>query len=325
MERENIRVVFMGTPDFAVPSLRALLDAGFNVCGVVTQPDRPRGRGHKLSPCPAKTAAESSGVPVIQMQKITSPEGLAAVAALEPDYVVTAAFGQILTDDFLKIPKKATINVHASLLPEYRGASPIVRAVMNGEKKTGITTMCTVRALDAGPVLLQESLEIGANETGGEVTERLAKLGGKVLVRTLDGMEDGTVVPKEQDSEKATYYPMFSRGYGRIDWNRSPGEIVNFVRALNPAPGAYFMLGDEKVRVDKASVAAIPEGASALLPGTVMISDPRAGLVVSCRDGAVSLDILRRRGKKAMTAKASLNGNPIACGTNLACDGGGKS
>lgn len=317
MMEKKARVVFMGTPDFAVPALDALVAGGYDVTAVVTQPDRRRGRGHKLSPSPVKTAAQEHGIPVIQMDRISSEDGVAQLTELAPDFLVTAAFGQILTDEVLNVPKYGCVNVHASLLPAYRGASPVTHAIMRGDRKTGITTMYTVRELDAGPILLQTATDIQDTETGGELTDRLARIGAETLVRTLDGILDGTVTPKDQDASKATYYARFPKQYGEIEWNRPAGEIVNFVRALNPEPGAYFILGEEKVGALRASVADAPSGQEDLAPGTIVAADPARGLLIAAGDGVVSLDIIRRQGAKAMPAADSLRGRRIPVGIHV--------
>lgn len=322
MARSDTRIVFMGTPDFSVPSLNALIDSGYNVVAAVTQPDRPRGRGHRVSASPVKKAAQLHSVPVIQMDRISSADGTKTIRELGPDYLITAAFGQILSQDLLDVPKRGTVNVHASLLPAYRGASPIVHALMNGETETGITTMYTVREVDAGPVLLQEAVHIGDDETAGQLTERLANLGADVLVRTLDGLADGSIVPVRQNHDEATYFPMLRRGFGEIDWNLPTKEVVNFVRALNPSPGAYFWLGDEKVRVLEASR---HDDRCEAEPGTIVCADPRNGFVVAVGDGLVSLDVIQRSGRKAMQAKDSLRGRQVAAGGRLRMRGDAPS
>lgn len=315
MSRSETRIVFMGTPDFAVPSLEGLLASGFDVVTVVTQPDRPRGRGHRLTPSAVKQKADEKGIPVLQIDKISSREGVAALRDLQPDFLVTVAFGQILSEELLGIPKYGCINVHASLLPAYRGASPIVRSVMRGDRQTGITTMYTVRELDAGPILLQDTTTIGPEETGGELTDRLSRIGASTLIRTLDGILDGSIAGKEQDESKVSYYPRFPKGYGEIDWERPAAEIVNFVRALNPVPGAYFMLGPEKVGVLRASAA--DGDCTRKKPGTIIAASAKDGLMIATGSGCISLDEIRRQGARAMTAKESLRGRPIAEGGRL--------
>lgn len=311
----DVRIVFMGTPEFAVPSLNALVEAGYNIVSVATQPDRPRGRGHKMKPSSVKEAATALGLSIFPVEKVSSPEGIEALKALAPDFVVTVAFGQLLSQDVLDVPEYGCINVHASLLPQYRGASPILQAIMHGEEVTGISTMFTVKDLDAGPVLVQETTAIGKTETGGELTERLSKLGAHTLTVTLDKFLEGSIRPRLQDEEMVSYYPRFSKHFGEIDWSRLTKDIVNFVRALNPSPGAYIMLGDEKVGVLKASPVSCSDNSSA--PGTILRANPTDGLVVRTVDGAVSLDVIRRAGGRAMSAKDSLRGRQIAPGGQL--------
>lgn len=311
MERADLRIVFMGTPEFGVPSLEMLCDTGYNVVGVITQPDRPKGRGHKLTAPPVKEFAQSRHLAVFQPTRIGSPEGMEILRQLRPDLLITAAFGQILSQEVLDLPKFGCINVHASLLPKYRGSSPIVRAIMNGDNKAGVTTMQTVKALDAGPMYERDSVPIEADDTGGSLTEKLARLGAVTLDRTLEKLLNGTLEPKEQDESQVTYYPMFARGYGCIDWTRSKKDILNFIRALAPAPFAYFEINGEKIRAVSASDGGdTTEGAA----GQVMQADAKRGLLMQCADGLVSIDTLRRPGARQMSAKESLRGKPIQVG-----------
>ena len=234
-----MRIVFMGTPEFAVPSLRALLDNGFEVVGAITQPDRPAGRGHKLTPCPVKLLAQERGVPVYQFERIKNQEGVDCLRALKPDLVVTAAFGQLLSREILEIPQYGTVNVHASLLPQYRGSAPINWCILEGETEAGVTTMLTDAGMDTGDMLLKASTPIGELETAGELTQRLSELGAQLLIDTLKVYPNGDLKPTPQDAAEASYQPMLTREMGRIDWTKSAEEIARQVRGLNPWPCAY--------------------------------------------------------------------------------------
>ena len=311
------RVVFMGTPEFAVPSLEALCDAGFEVAGVFTQPDRPAGRGKKLTACPVKLAALARGLDVYQFERVKAPEGVAQLRALEPDVVVTAAFGQILTQELLDIPAHGTVNVHASLLPKYRGSAPINWCVLNGEKQAGVTIMLTDIGIDTGDMLASRATDIGEMETAGELTARLAEIGAKLLVGTLPGYLDGSVRPVKQDPEQATYLPMLDKGMGEIDWSLSAREIACRVRGLNPWPCAYTDMAEGRLKLYLAR--AVDDETDAA-PGTVIASGPKAGLVVKCGTGALEVLEMQAPGGKRMAAKAYLAGKKIDAGTRFGKD-----
>ena len=308
-----MRVVFMGTPEFAVESLRALTEMPVEVVGVFTQPDRPVGRGHKIEKPPVKILAEEKGIPVFQFEKIRKQEGLDALRALKPDLCVTAAFGQILSKKILEVPRLGTINVHASLLPKHRGAAPVNQAIIMGDTKTGVTTMLTDVGLDTGDMLLSAVTDIGEDETAGELTVRLARLGAELLKETITRYAAGELQPVKQDETLATYEPMMDKTAGRIDWNRSVREIYNLVRGVDPWPGAYTCYNGEVMKVWKVSA---QTGQSAV-PGTVIRSSGREGLAVACADGAVEIVELQMPGGKRMSAKAYLAGKKIPTGTVL--------
>ena len=236
-----MRVVFMGTPEFAVPSLKALLDAGYGVVGVFTQPDRPVGRGHKLAACPVKKLAVERGVPVYQFERLRNEEGLACLRSLAPDIVVTAAFGQILSQALLDVPKMGTVNVHASLLPAYRGAAPINWCILNGETRTGVTTMLTDAGVDTGAMLLRRETDIGEVETAAELSVRLSQLGAELLIETLKGYIAGEIAPIPQDERLASRQPMLKKEMGLIDWTRSAKEIA--LSGARPRPVAQRLHG----------------------------------------------------------------------------------
>ena len=312
---ERYRVVFMGTPAFAVPSLRALAEDGrYDIVGVITQPDRPAGRGNRLTACPVKEYALGKGLPVYQFERIRRPEGVAKMKELAPDVCVTAAFGQILTQELLDIPVHGTVNVHASLLPKYRGSAPINWCVLMGEQETGVTLMRTDAGIDTGDMLKSVATPIGALETAGELTERLSELGAQLLADTLPDYLEGKVAPVPQDAEQASYQPMLDKAMGEIDWTRTAREIACRVRGLNPWPCAYTDLGDGRLKVYLAQAV---DGASDAAPGTVIASGPKEGLVVQCGDGALEILEMQAPGGKRMAARAYLMGKRIEVGTVL--------
>ena len=309
--KKSSKIVFMGTPDFGVPSLRMLIEEGYNVAGCITQPDRKSGRGNKLTPPPAKICAQDHCIPVYQFEKISSEEGEKFLSELKPDLLITAAFGHILSENILSIPKFGCINVHASLLPKYRGSAPIQWAIINGEVKTGITTMYTVKALDAGDILEQDIVPITPEMTGGELYNELSILGAKTLKRTLKKLEDGTLKRMPQDPAEASYFPMFTKDFWEIDFNKSCRDIINFIRAANPMPGAYVLYNGERIKVYKASIFPLDSSAQ---PGEVIVADDKNGLLVAASDGVLSLDVIKRSGSKQMNAKDSLRGRKIEPG-----------
>ncbi len=308
------KIVFMGTPEFAVPSLDALLDAGYHVAGVFTQPDRPAGRGKKLTACPVKARALERGCEVFQFEKVKTPEGVAQLKALEPDVIVTAAFGQILTQEILDIPQFGVVNVHASLLPRHRGSAPINWCILQGEKTAGVTTMLTARGIDTGDMLLKAETEIGELETAGELTVRLSEMGGKLLVETLEKYLTGEIKPIAQDEVASTYEPMLEKEMGLIDWTKSASEIACQVRGLNPWPCAYtdYEAGRLKVYLAKAA-----DTTADAAPGTVIASGAKEGLIVACGQGCLELLEIQAPNAKRMTAKVYLMGKKIDVGTRF--------
>ena len=309
-----MRIVFMGTPEFALPSLKALLESRHEVVGVFTQPDRPVGRGHKLDSPPVKKLAEQYTVPVFQFEKVRRQAGLDAMRALNPDLVVTAAFDQILSQKLLDVPRLGTVNVHASLLPRHRGAAPINWSIMQGDKVTGVTTMLTDAGLDTGDMLLKAETDIDPEETAGELTERLSEIGAELLIKTIDAYENGEITPEKQDESRMTYDPMLEKGMGEIDWRKGAQEVHNLVRGVNPWPGAYTSLNGETLKIWKTRVLADFEGDVA---GSVLKASAKEGLVIACGAGAVEVLELQMPGGKRMQAKAYLSGKNIAVGTVL--------
>ena len=310
------RIVFMGTPDFAVPSLKALVEAGYQVVGAFTQPDRPSGRGHKLQACPVKVFAESKGIPVYQFERVRRKDGMAAMRDINPDLIITAAFGQILPQALLDIPKYGTVNVHASLLPEYRGAAPINWCLIMGEKMSGVTTMLTDAGIDTGDMLLHDEIEILPDETAGELTDRLSIVGANLLIKTLKAMEAGAVTPEKQDESKMSHQPMMTKELGLVDFNKPAHEIVNLVRGVTPWPGAYANLPEGGVlKILKARETECDHHSDRC--GEVLISSAKAGLLVQCLDSVIELIEIQAPGSKKMAAKAYLMGKQIAVGTVL--------
>lgn len=302
-----MRIVFMGTPAFAAPSLEALLEGGFDVVAAVTQPDRPSGRGKKLTACPVKELAVTHGVPVLQFERIRRQEGIDALTALNPDLFVTAAFGQILSQQVLDIPSLGTVNVHASLLPKYRGPAPINWCIIEGETTTGVTTMMTDAGIDTGDILLQRETPIGPDETAGELTERLSKLGASLLVDTLQRLSEGTCPRMPQDDALATRHPMLTRETGRIDWTRDAKSLANLVRGVSPWPAAWALLPDGGTL--KVWSARAIEGSGT--PGQILYADATHGMAVATGEGALEILELQAPNARRMPAKDYLRGHPV--------------
>lgn len=304
----------MGTPEFAVPSLEALIGAGYEVVAAVTQPDRPVGRKKTLTPPPVKVCAQAHGVPVLQFERIRRKEGREALTALQPDLFVTAAFGQILSKAVLDIPRLGTINVHASLLPQYRGSAPINWCIVSGERKAGVTTMMTNEGIDTGDMLLRDEVEIGENETAVELTERLSRLGAQMLLRTLRALEDGTLVRTPQNEAEASYQPMLTREMGEMDWSRSAQQLHDQVRGLYPWPGAYTTMDGGVLKVWVSRISDMKTDAA---PGAVVKADAKEGLFVACGTGVLQIVELQAPGSKRMNARDYLRGKPMQTGTVL--------
>ena len=300
----------MGTPDFAIPSLKALIDSGENVVGVICQPDRPKGRGHKLMACPVKETAVAAGIPVYQPEKIKAPEGVEKLKEFAPDLCVTAAFGQLLSAENLAVPRLGTINVHASLLPKHRGSAPINWSILMGDTVTGVTTMMTDIGMDTGDILLKKEIPIEKTDTAGTLTDRLAELGAQLLLETIAALKAGTLTRIRQDSELASTEPKLSREQGRIDFTMSSDAIDRRVRGLSPWPGTFTSLGGETMKVGKVAAAEM-EGR----PGEILVADPMKGLIVGCGQGAVELVEIQMPGSRMMNARDYLRGHSITVGT----------
>lgn len=306
-----MKIVFMGTPEFAVPSLKALCDNGYDVVGVFTQPDRPKGRGNKVIASPVKQLAVEKGIPVFQPQRIRK-DGVEDLKSLDPDLCVTAAFGQILSQEILDIPRLGTVNVHASLLPRHRGSAPINWAILQGDETVGVTTMMTDKGIDTGDMLLKAETPYIQGETAGELTIRMAELGAKLLIDTLKVMEDGTLTRIPQDHDNMTYDPMLTKEMGSIDWTHSAADIVNRIHGLNPWPGCSTAVEGGRLKLLRAEVA---QGSGE--PGEIIVADAKQGLIIAAGEGAVCVTQLQAPGGKPMNSKDYLRGHPMTVGTVL--------
>ena len=316
MSFEYPRIVFMGTPAFAVPSLSAMLDHGERVVAVVTQPDRPRGRGRKPAPPPVKEVALEAGLPVLQPTAIKTDAFQQEIAAFAPDLIVVCAYGRSLPGPLLRLPPLGTINVHGSLLPKYRGAAPIQWAIIRGETETGITIMQMDEGLDTGDILLPGSLPIEPDDTAGTLAVKMAKLGGQLLVEALDRLRAGTLSPTPQDDAQATFAPPLKKEDGHIDWQRPAAEIGCFIRGLDPWPSAYSFVAGKRLRLF--APCPLEETANGTAPGTVVRAG-RQGLAVAAGDGRLLLiREVQREGGRRMPVAAFLQGHPLPPGTCLA-------
>ena len=309
-----MRIVFMGTPDFAVPSLNALIENGFDVVGVFCQPDRPKGRGHKLAACPVKEVALAHDIPVFQPERIKREEGVAMLKSCAPDLCVTAAFGQLLSQEILDIPPLGTINVHSSLLPKHRGSAPINWSIILGDQVTGVTTMFTDKGMDTGDILLMKETPIGEKENAGELSDRLAVMGADLLIETIRELEAGTLKRIPQDHDAATYEPKMDKELGRIDWSKDAKVIDWLVRGATPWPGAFTTMLDQTIKVFDIDV---KSGTATGEPGEIIFADVKNGLVVSCGDHDVELKQIQMPGAKRMNAKDYLRGHTMDTGVCL--------
>jgi methionyl-tRNA formyltransferase len=312
----GLRIVFMGTPEFACPTLQTLVDRGERVVGVVTQPDRPKGRGQQLQPPPVKVLAERHGIPILQPLKLRVPEAIEEIRVMAPDLIVVVAFGQILPQSLLDIPPRGCINVHASLLPRYRGAAPLNWCIINGETETGVTTMLMNAGLDTGDMLVKRATPIGPDEDAASLHDRLAVLGAATLAETLDLLVAGRLVPEKQNDALTCYAPLLKKEHGRIDWAREPAAIRNLVRGLTPWPGAYSSLGGKLLKISRVAC-----GVGSGTPGT-LLRVGRDGIEVACRGGSVLIQELQLEGKRRMAAGEFLAGHPLEPGMLLGQEGG---
>ena len=298
-----MRVVFLGTPAFAVPTLERLAAAGHSLLAAVTQPDRPRGRGQNPAPPPVKEAALRLGVPVYQPERIRRPEAVEYLRALAPEAMVVVGYGQIIPQSIIDIPPLGILNVHASLLPKYRGAGPIQWAILNGETRTGVTIMRIDAGLDTGDMLLKAETDIGAEENAIELGRRLAGMGAGLLVEALEGLAAGKITPEKQDNAQATYAPLLKKEDGLIDWRRPAAEIHNRIRGLQPWPGAYTVLRGQTLHIWRATA-----DRRSGPPGAIVSVKP---LVVACGEGALDFQELQLEGRKRLPAAEFANGQRL--------------
>ena len=309
-----MRLVFMGTPDFASATLEALLRSDDSVVGVVTQPDRPKGRGQMLTPSPVKLLARQEQIPLLQPLKMKDPEFLQALTGWKPDLIVVAAYGRILPPAILSLPPLGCVNVHGSLLPKYRGAGPIQWALINGETETGITTMFMDEGMDTGAMLLQEAIPITSDDTVGTLSPRLAELGGRLLVETIARLKAGTLVPKPQDSSRATLAPLLKKEDGAIDWALPASVLANRVRGLSPWPGAYTTVaGGDRWIVSRALALPVP----VTKPPGVVVAITHEALHVATGEGILAVMELQPSNSRRMAVSQYLAGHPIAVGLQL--------
>lgn len=307
-----MKVVYMGTPDFAVGPLEAIIEAGHEVTAVVTQPDKPRGRGKEMAASPVKECAQKHGIPVLTPVKIKAAEAVAQLREYPADIFVVAAFGQILSEEILQMPKHGCVNIHASLLPKYRGAAPIQWSIIDGETETGVTIMQMDRGLDTGDILFQQKVPITSEDTGESLFDKLAKAGSALITEALVKIEKGDVHPVKQDDAKSCYAKMLTKAAGKIDWSKSAAEIERLVRGLNSWPSAYTEYKGKQLKIWKAKVMPAMEGA----PGTIA-KVTKDQVIVCTGDGALALEEIQLEGKKRMRMKEFLLGRSFEEGEVL--------
>ncbi len=306
-----MKIIFLGTPTFALPTLKAIANSHHELLAVITQPDTPKNRGKKMMPTPVKELAQELGIKVLQYNKIRT-EGVEELKALAPDVMVTCAYGQILSQKLIDIPTHGIINVHGSLLPKYRGAAPIQWSVLNGDKKTGITLMKTERGIDTGDMLLKQELEILDSDTSGTIFEKLSVLGGEIILQGLAQIENGTAVFTPQNHKEATHAPMIEKADGEIDFSKSSREIFNHVRGMNPSPSAFFVYQGQKIKVHSVEIVETDQCGQA---GEILSCDKASGIKIKTADGAISVLNLQYPNSKAVSAKDFLNGRTLEKGT----------
>lgn len=309
-----MRILFMGTPEFAVPCIKALKDSEHTLCGAVTQPDKPAGRGHKLTPPPVKKFALENGIEVFQPQTLKDRAFERDLKRLDPEMIIVVAYGKILPEYILNYPKFGCINMHASLLPKYRGAGPIQWAVINGEKKTGITSMLMEKGLDTGDMLLKCETEIGEYETASELHDRLMYMGAELMLETIRGIEKGTIEPKKQDDSLSCYAPMINKEKAKIDWNKPAEDIIHLIHGMNSWPVAHTLYEGTRLRVYRAKKGALHSEGQ---PGEI-VNVSNDGIEVVGGDGAgVVLTEVQFEGSKTMSVRDYLNGHEVRSGVVL--------
>lgn len=307
-----MKILFMGTPDFAVPCLEALIKAGHTLVGVVSQPDQPKGRGHKLQPPPVKACALENNIPVFQPTKLKDGSFQEVLDETKPELIVVVAYGKILPKYILDFSKYGCVNVHASLLPKYRGAAPIQWSVINGEKVTGVTTMYMAEGLDTGDMIEKAETEIGETETYGELHDRLSLMGAELLIETVQKLENGTAEREIQNDEESCYASMLTKETGHIDWSKNPCEILNLIRGTNPWPMAFSLYEDVPMKIISATKAEKNGG----VPGEILSADKK-GICVACGAGSVLVTEIQMQGSKRMDVASYLNGHEIRTGIIL--------
>lgn len=313
-----MKVIFMGTPDFAAASLEALIDSEHEILAVVTQPDKPKGRKGELTPPPVKTIAVEKGIKVYQPVKVREPEFVEIIRDYKPDVIVVIAFGQIIPESILEIPKYGCVNIHGSLLPKYRGAAPIQWAVLDGEKESGVTSMLMDRGIDTGDILLKRSIKLAEDETSGSLFDKLMALGAETLLETLEGLEKGSITPEKQGDSPTDYAKMLTKEMGLIDFSRTASELDCFVRGMNPWPSAYTTLGGKTLKIWRAKpVAEKGKAGSVLRVG-------KDSFVVGCGENALEIFEVQLEGKKRMSAGDFLKGTHIEAGKEFGGEFGGK-
>ncbi|BHH85257.1 methionyl-tRNA formyltransferase [Desulforhopalus sp. 52FAK] len=313
MSTQPLRIIFMGTPEFAAATLQALIDGPDDVVAVVTQPDRAKGRGKKLAPPPTKVIAENADIPVLQPTKIKTEEFRNGLLTYQPDLFVVAAYGRILPTSILELAPMGCINVHGSLLPKYRGAAPIQWSVINRDEEVGVTIIQMDEGMDTGDILVTSAISPAQDETSGSLFVKLAKLGSDTLLKAVKGLKEGTVISKPQNHDLATHAPMFKKDDGCIDWNKDAGEIEGLIRGLDPWPTAFCFLDGKRLRIF--SPEEVHKDADEV-PGTVIQADKR-GILVACGNNCLLIREIQPEGKKRMTVEAYLCGCELAPGTEL--------
>lgn len=309
-----MKIVFMGTPDFAVPCLQALLDNKYDVAAVVTQPDRAKGRGNKPAAPPVKVLAQQSGIPVYQPERVKTPETVELLKKLKPNAIIVVAFGQILSQEILDIPAYGCINVHASLLPKYRGAAPINWCIINGEKSTGVTTMYMDKGLDTGDMIIARETPVGSEETAGELHDRLSVIGAQTLIETMKLIEAGKAPRVPQNNDEATYAPIMTKALGRVDWSKDAEAVKNLIRGVYPWPGAFSSYKGKNFKIFKAEIS------------NINVKNEKYGLItrvesesftVSCGLGSLKIKEIQFENEKRMSVEAYLRGHNIEEGSIL--------
>lgn len=308
LDKSSLRIVFFGTPDYGIPSLNRMISEGYNLVACISQPDKRAGRGHKIKPTPVKEWSLTHHIPCFQPEKVSSEEGISLLSDLHPDLCITAAYGQILSEKVLSIPTYGIYNIHASLLPEYRGSAPINWAIINGETETGVTIMKTVKILDAGDIIHQKRIKIAPDETAGELYDKLSILGAEALSEALLLLLSDSLMPVKQDESNSSYYPMFSGEFGKINFNATCSDIYNFYRGTFPYPGSYFIYKGIKIKVMGLS---FEHCSHSYDPCQIIKANHKDGIVISCIDGFIRLEKIKYPGKGVTDSKSFMLGHEI--------------